>query len=149
MKYKRVFVFILIILLALTINVSAQNRTPEQEKYVNALKNSYFPNIQHKSLKIGQVLRKLETAINNNDNLGGNYSFNVSNAHNVGHGQGKFVQMILKVNNTAISIHFWVDKSIGYVEYLGGEMIDNGQSINDNNQIIKFINMAYNTAIES
>ena len=148
MKLKKSCIFLLIIFLALTVPVSAQDRTQDQEEYVNVLKNSYFPNIQHKALTIGQVLGGLEKSINQNENLGGTYSFNVSDAQNVGRGQGKYTQMVLKINNTAISIHFWIDKSTGYVEYLGGEMDDNGKSVTDPSQVLRFINMAYNTAME-
>jgi hypothetical protein len=107
-----------------------------------------FSGIKHKALTIGEVLKGLETSINQNENLGGSYSFNVNEAKNVGRGQGKYVQMVLEINQTAISIHFWLDKSKNYVEYLGGEMNDNGNAINDQNQVMRFINIAYNTALE-
>jgi len=145
---KKIIVFFLMVLLLFSFQVSAQNRSAEDEAYVNLLKNSYFSGIKHKALTIGEVLKGLETSINQNENLGGSYSFNINEAKNVGRGQGKYVQMVLEVNQTAISIHFWLDKSKNYVEYLGGEMNDNGNAINDQNQVMRFINMAYNTALE-
>lgn len=148
LKFKRGFVLVLVILLFFTMGASAQQRSPEEERYVNALKNSYFPGLQHKALTVGQVLGGLEKSINNNGNLGGNYSFKVSNAPQVGRGQGKYVQMVLTINNTAISTHFWVNQKKSYIEYLGGEMNDNGNQIADGNQVMRFINMAYNTALE-
>lgn len=148
MKFKRSFVYVLIILLAFTVVAGAQERSPEQEAYINSLKNSYFPGIEHKALTIGEVLKGLEVSINQNEDLGGSYSFNVNEAKNVGRGQGGYVQMILEINSTAISIHFWIDREKGYVEYLGGEMDDNGNMVNDPSQIGRFINMAYNTAME-
>lgn len=111
------------------------------------MKESYFPGIQYKDLTVGETLSGLEKAIKENEELDGTHSFNVSDASDIGHGQGKYVQMIIKVNNTAISVHFWIDKNNSYVEYLGGEMNDNGNLSQEEIHINRFISLAYNTAL--